>query len=226
MRVLRCRFQSPPQCHQRRPPVRVRVRVRLMQAGRVRVPLQAEQAGRVRRGPPAPLPVQSGEVRRGSMLPALPWSGAVLRSWSGSWSGAAISESNRDFSAPYTGPKISSDFPGEVFYAHGLSLVSWYINAPPIVPPRLVKINWKFWRLPRRKCSGFRRFRQKTPRIFCAKIFPQSPYRGDVGNGFRGVDGAKIRRYYARQAQATRPRPSEPPPPRRRPERGGEREHA
>jgi hypothetical protein len=45
-------------------------------------------------------------------------------------SGAAISESNRDFSAPYTGPKISSDFSGEVFYARGLSLDSWYINAP------------------------------------------------------------------------------------------------
>lgn len=27
-------------------------------------------------------------------------------------------------------PKISSDFPGEVFYAPGLSLDSWYINAP------------------------------------------------------------------------------------------------
>lgn len=26
--------------------------------------------------------------------------------------------------------KISSDFSGEVFYAPGLSLVSWYINAP------------------------------------------------------------------------------------------------
>ena len=26
--------------------------------------------------------------------------------------------------------KISSDFSGEVFYAHGLSLVTWYINAP------------------------------------------------------------------------------------------------
>ena len=87
VRVLRCRFQSPPQCHQQRPPVRARVRVRLMQAGRVRVPLQAEQAWRVRRGPPAPLPVQSGEVRRGSMLPALPWSGAVLRSGSRSWPG-------------------------------------------------------------------------------------------------------------------------------------------
>ena len=57
----------------------------------------------VRRGPPVPLPVQSG---------------------------AAIFGSNRDFSAPYTGPKISSDFPGEVFYARGLSLDSWYINAP------------------------------------------------------------------------------------------------
>lgn len=27
-------------------------------------------------------------------------------------------------------PKISSDFSGEVFYAPGLSLASWYINAP------------------------------------------------------------------------------------------------
>jgi hypothetical protein len=45
-------------------------------------------------------------------------------------SGAAISESNRDFSAPYTGPKISSDFSGEVFYARGLSPDSWYINTP------------------------------------------------------------------------------------------------
>lgn len=32
-----------------------------------------------------------------------------------------------------------------------------------------------------------------------------------MGNGFRGIDGGKIRRYYAGQAQGTRPRPSEPP---------------
>ena len=122
----------------------------------------------VRRGPPVRLPVLAGSRSRAG---GRSWSGsgAVLRSWSGSWSGAAISESNRDFSAPYTGPKISSDFPGDVFYAHGLSLVSWYINAPPIVPPRLLKINWKFWRLPRRKCSRFRHFRQKPPGIFGQK---------------------------------------------------------
>ena len=65
-------------------------------------------------------------LRRGAGPPV----GAVLWCQSGSRSGAAISESNRDFSAPYTGPKISSDFSGEVFYAHGLSLDSWYINAP------------------------------------------------------------------------------------------------
>lgn len=104
VRVLRCRFQSPPQCHQQRPPVRARVRVRLMQAGRVRVPLQAEQAGRVRRGPPAPLPVQSGEVRRGSMLPALPWSGAVLRSGSRSWPGPGPERAG----GPGPGPARSS----------------------------------------------------------------------------------------------------------------------
>lgn len=54
--------------------------------------------------------------------------------------------------------KISSVFPGEVFSAHGQSLVSWYINAPPIVPPRLAEINWKLVylhkKVPRKKFSG------------------------------------------------------------------------
>lgn len=33
-----------------------------------------------------------------------------------------------------------------------------------------------------------------------------------MGNGFRGVDGGKIRGYHSGQAKADRPRPSEPPP--------------
>ena len=86
-----------------------------------------------RAGPPA-VPVRRGSVRSAGPGPAL------ARSWPPVWrgppvllpvqSGAAISESNRDFSAPYTGPKISSDFSGEVFYARGLSPDSWYINTP------------------------------------------------------------------------------------------------
>ena len=114
--------------------------------------VQAIGAGRLRRaaGPVlrlAPLPVRRGPVSVPVLLPCR--SGAVRSAGPGpalarSWppvrrgppvllpvqSGAAISESNRDFSAPYTGPKISSDFSGEVFYARGLSLDSWYINAP------------------------------------------------------------------------------------------------
>ena len=86
-----------------------------------------------RAGPPA-VPVRRGSVPASGPGPALAWSWPPVRRGPPVplpvQSGAAISESNRDFSAPYTGPKISSDFPGEVFYAHGLSLVSWYINAP------------------------------------------------------------------------------------------------
>ena len=55
-------------------------------------------------------------------------------------------------------------------------------------------------------------FSPKTGRKFWAKIIPQSPLKGDVGNGFGGIDGAKISRYYARQAQTRRPRPSSPAP--------------
>jgi len=65
-------------------------------------------------------------------------------------------------------------------------------------------------------------FSPKNGSKICAKKVPQSPFRGDVGKGFRGIDGGKIRRYDARQAQAERPRPSKPPPPRRRPEGGDE----
>ena len=53
-------------------------------------------------------------------------------------------------------------------------------------------------------------FSPKTARKFWAKIIPQSPLKGDVGNGFRGVDGGKIRGYHSGQAKAERPRPSEP----------------
>lgn len=86
-----------------------------------------------RAGPPA-VPVLRGSVWSAGPGPALAWSWPPARRVPPVplpvQSGAAISESNRDFSAPYTGPKISSDFSGEVFYARGLSLVSWYINAP------------------------------------------------------------------------------------------------
>lgn len=64
--------------------------------------------------------------------------------------------------------KISSDFSGEVFYARGLSLVSWYINAP-YSPPRLEKIHWKFWRPPRRENCRFCHFRQKQAGNFGQK---------------------------------------------------------
>lgn len=91
----------------------------------------------VRRGPcpvPVLLPCRSGAVRSAGPGPALARSWPPVRRGPPVLlpvqSGAAISESNRDFSAPYTGPKISSDFSGEVFYARGLSLDSWYINAP------------------------------------------------------------------------------------------------
>lgn len=86
-----------------------------------------------RAGPPA-VPVRRGSVRSAGPGPALARSWPPVRRGPPVplpvHSGAAISESNRDFSAPYTGPKISSDFSGEVFYARGLSLDSWYINAP------------------------------------------------------------------------------------------------
>ena len=86
-----------------------------------------------RAGPPA-VPVRRGSVPASGPGPALAWSWPPVRRGPPVplpvQSGAAISESNRDFSAPYTGPKISSDFSGEVFYARGLSLDSWYINAP------------------------------------------------------------------------------------------------
>ena len=54
-------------------------------------------------------------------------------------------------------------------------------------------------------------FSPKFTQKICAKIIPQSPLKGDVGNGFGGIDGAKIRRYDAMQAQAKRPRPGGPP---------------
>lgn len=135
--------------------------------------------------------------------------GTVLCCQFGPRSGAAISQSNRDFSAPYTGPKISSDFSGEVFYARGLSLVSWYINAP-YSPPRLVKIHWEFQRQSPPQEFPLSPFSPKTGRKFWAKIIPHVPPKGGLGNGFGGIDGGKIRRYDARQAQAKRPRPSEP----------------
>ena len=53
-------------------------------------------------------------------------------------------------------------------------------------------------------------FSPKFTQKICAKIIPQSPLKGDVGNGFRGVDGGKIRGYHSGQAKAERPRPSEP----------------
>lgn len=53
-------------------------------------------------------------------------------------------------------------------------------------------------------------FCPKISRKFWQKIIPQSPLKGDVGNGFRGIDGGKIRGYHPGQAQAKRPRPSEP----------------
>ena len=148
-------------------PCRVRLVVRLVQAGRVRRRPRWSRPGRsgssVRRGPPVRvrLLVRSGgrvlQCRLQSPAQHSPGSGPpgpgpapgpavagragpasvqveqverVRRRSGPARSGAAISESNRDFSAPYTVPKISSDFSGEVFYAHGLSLAFWYINAP------------------------------------------------------------------------------------------------
>ena len=125
----RAGFQSPPQSVRHRLPVPVRPWP-LVLVRRGSSPTWCRSSGG--RGPPA----GSGPCCRSRSGVVLLWRGAgplvgaVLWCRSGSRSGAAISESNRDFSAPYTGPKISSDFPGEVFYAHGLSLVSWYINAP------------------------------------------------------------------------------------------------
>ena len=157
--VWRAGFQSPFQSVRQQPPRQpLRRSGPGLGAGGGRLRLWSSVAGRrrgpsppcCRSGPPAgsaPRPARSCfragppavPVRRGS-VPASGPGPALARSWPPVrrgppvllpvQSGAAISESNRDFSAPYTGPKISSDFSGEVFYARGLSLDSWYINAP------------------------------------------------------------------------------------------------
>ena len=93
----------------------------------------------VRRGPvPVPVlpPCRSGAVRFGPPVPVRLLrgpglrSGAVLRSCCRSSPARPFPKATAIFPPPYTGPKISSDFSGEVFYARGLSLDSWYINAP------------------------------------------------------------------------------------------------
>lgn len=54
-------------------------------------------------------------------------------------------------------------------------------------------------------------FTRKSATEICAKIIPTVPPKGELGNGFGGIDGAKFRRYHPGQAEATRPTPSEPP---------------
>lgn len=60
---------------QQRPSVRVRLLVRLMQAGRVRLPVQVEQAVQVRRQSIFLASVRSGDILRRSILPAAVRSG-------------------------------------------------------------------------------------------------------------------------------------------------------
>ena len=69
---------------------------------------------------------------------------------------------------------------------------------------------------------------RKSPRKFVQKNFPNSPVGGEWGNGFRPIDGPKKCRYHPGQAEVHRPPPSEPPQAARprRPERGGEYDHA
>lgn len=84
------------------------------------------------------------------------------------------------------------------------------ILTPPYSPPTAGKNSLEILEATEPQKFPLSPFLPKTARKFWLKIIPQSPLKGDVGNGFRGIDGAKIRRYDARQAQAKRPRPSEP----------------
>ena len=84
------------------------------------------------------------------------------------------------------------------------------ILTPPYSPPTSGKNSLEILEATAPRKFPLSPFLPKTARKFWLKIIPQSPLKGDVGNGFGGIDGAKIRRYDARQAQAKRPRPSEP----------------
>ena len=77
-------------------------------------------------GPPSwpPLLPSAGPPGGGPLCFAFGWP-LVCRS-----AGAGRRHGTRHEKSRENAAKISSDFSGEVFYAHGLSLVTWYINAP------------------------------------------------------------------------------------------------
>ena len=52
---------------------------------------------------------------------------------------------------------------------------------------------------------------RKSPRKFVQKNLPTFPPTGELGSVFGPIDGPKKCRYHPRQAEATRPPPSEPP---------------
>ena len=76
---------------------------------------------------------------------------------------------------------------GDIYRARYRLLKDW-LYTPPIVPHT-------------------QHFAQKITPKNCAKKLPHVPPKGGLGNGFRGIDGAKNRRYHSGQAEATRPTP-------------------
>lgn len=85
-----------------------------------------------------------------------------------------------------------SKIPGAGIYRARSSLLGDYIFTPPIVPQTVD-------------------FVQKSHRNFGQKKFPQSPLKGDGGNGFRGLDGGASIGYIR-----GKPRPRGPGPANRR----------
>ena len=69
---------------------------------------------------------------------------------------------------PSSWKKFRQKIFGRVLRARSEAYSPVYLR-PPIVPPRLGKIYWKFWRPSRRKNSRFRHFRQKSPGNFGQK---------------------------------------------------------
>lgn len=87
------------------------------------------------------------------------------------------------------------------------------IFTPPYSPPTAGKNLLEILEAVAPRKFPLSPFSPKIARKFWAKIIPQSPLKGDVWNGFGGIDGGAAIGYHAGQAQAARPRPSEPPPP-------------
>lgn len=94
-------------------------------------------------------------------------------------------------------------------------LHGWW-RLPPALSSPIVAAAVLFWPRSRRRPCGKKlplpAFLPKIGPKFWSKIIPHVPPIGGLGNGFRGIDDGKTRRYHARQAQAGRHRPSGQPP--------------